>query len=271
MAKQSAFGTRLRFVDPADSSINRIYHVADISGPEVSASTVDVTTHDSPDQFAEFVAGSAEAGEVTFDLMFDGAIAQHDRLIDLMVARDILEFSLILPSAATEFLAEPDFDSVAGNWTGTGDWSAADNSVVYSSVDPGATETLTAAVTGLLIGESYVVAITFVGTHTGTATMDVKLGATTLGTIFPASGGTQYVRFTAAAASGNLIISVPSSIAGAYEFGLSRVSLTGPAEPTGGFWEFDGLITKCGTQYPVDGAMTAAIAVKVSGKPVFTR
>ena len=43
MAKISAFGTWLTYIDPDSGEQDRIHYVADISGPEVMVETVDVT------------------------------------------------------------------------------------------------------------------------------------------------------------------------------------------------------------------------------------
>jgi hypothetical protein len=40
-------------------------HITTLGGPNMTAATIDVTTHDS--DWAEFVAGMKDAGEVTFD------------------------------------------------------------------------------------------------------------------------------------------------------------------------------------------------------------
>lgn len=45
--------------------------VRDISGPGLSADTIDVTAHDSPGAVREFIKSLIDAGELSFDLVWD--------------------------------------------------------------------------------------------------------------------------------------------------------------------------------------------------------
>lgn len=103
MAKKAAYGTVLEITDPLDDELITVAGVADIQGPGISVETVDVTSHDSPDNFAEFLAGEASAGDVTFDLFFDPSLDGHSRLIAMCAARALATCSLILPSGAEQF------------------------------------------------------------------------------------------------------------------------------------------------------------------------
>ena len=58
---QAAFGAKLNW-DSED-----IAEVTSISGPSMKVDMIDVTSHDSPDTFREFIAGLADGGEVTFE------------------------------------------------------------------------------------------------------------------------------------------------------------------------------------------------------------
>lgn len=59
MAKTHAFGTSLTWDGAVVASLENI------GGIEISVDTVDVTTHDSPDAFKEYIAGLLDAGDVT--------------------------------------------------------------------------------------------------------------------------------------------------------------------------------------------------------------
>jgi len=80
MAKFSSFGatigigTGLLATTPTYTTIAQ---VSALSGPSISGETVDVTTHDSPSGFRQFVAGLVDPGEVTFDLVFDYDVGTH--------------------------------------------------------------------------------------------------------------------------------------------------------------------------------------------------
>lgn len=58
MGKTHAFGTTLTWDGAVVASLNSI------GGVEISVDTADVTTHDSPDAYKEYIAGLLDAGEV---------------------------------------------------------------------------------------------------------------------------------------------------------------------------------------------------------------
>jgi len=70
MAKYHAFGARLQYND-GTGVWRDIAGVKDISGPSMSADTIDVTSHSSPDNFREFRSSLKDPGEFSFDLIFD--------------------------------------------------------------------------------------------------------------------------------------------------------------------------------------------------------
>src|SRR6188472_4541512 len=55
-----------------------IAQVGDISGPELSTDTDEITNHDSPDGVEEFLPTIKRTGEVSFPLVFNGALESHD-------------------------------------------------------------------------------------------------------------------------------------------------------------------------------------------------
>lgn len=73
---ESGFGTLFNW-DTAD-----IAELTSISGPSETMSPIDVTSHDSPDAFREFVAGILDGGEISIEGNFikgdsTGQIAMH--------------------------------------------------------------------------------------------------------------------------------------------------------------------------------------------------
>ena len=97
MAKQAAFGTRLSVQYNQTGEYVDLINVGDISGPEVNAETIDVTTHDSPNRFAEFISGMADGGEVSYDLVFDAASAPHAALYNAVADRKLHNFYVKAP------------------------------------------------------------------------------------------------------------------------------------------------------------------------------
>lgn len=72
----SAFGAKVNW------NSHDIAEVISISGPGESVDSLDVTSHDSTDEFKEFIAGLRDGGEVSFEANFkstdtDGQIALH--------------------------------------------------------------------------------------------------------------------------------------------------------------------------------------------------
>lgn len=55
-----------------------IAQIMDINGPDLSTDTDEITNHDSPDGVEEFIPTIKRTGEITFELVFNGALASHD-------------------------------------------------------------------------------------------------------------------------------------------------------------------------------------------------
>lgn len=69
MAGFSAWGTQ--FQRHNGTSFVTIAEATNISGPELDRDTIDVTSHDSPNRFREWVGGLVDGGEVTFEVNWD--------------------------------------------------------------------------------------------------------------------------------------------------------------------------------------------------------
>ncbi len=97
MAKKAAYGTILSVQYGQTGSYIDLINLADISGPEEAIETIDVTTHDSPDHYNEFLPGMADGGEVAFEVQFDASNAAHETLQNAVSARLLHNFYLKLP------------------------------------------------------------------------------------------------------------------------------------------------------------------------------
>jgi hypothetical protein len=71
MANYAAYGTLLKI------NGTTVAGVTNISGPNLTLETIDVTNHSSTSGWREFVAGLKDGGEVTFDIVYDPAGATH--------------------------------------------------------------------------------------------------------------------------------------------------------------------------------------------------
>lgn len=100
MAEFDAYGTILKRGDGGGPEVfATIAQVTNITGPGLSADVVDVTAHDSPSGFREFVATLVDSGEVSFELVFDPDHATHIALRTDETSRLLRNFQLIFPDA----------------------------------------------------------------------------------------------------------------------------------------------------------------------------
>lgn len=77
MTKIAGYGTALAWDPAGGSSYTSIGQVQDISGPGLARDSIDVTTHDSPNAWRQFIKGLKDGGELTFDIVYDPALATH--------------------------------------------------------------------------------------------------------------------------------------------------------------------------------------------------
>jgi hypothetical protein len=81
------------------TALTDIAQISSLSGPNLQAETIDVTTHDSPSAIREFVSGLIDPGEFTIGLVFDPNVVTHIALWNDLVARTpALAFALHFPT-----------------------------------------------------------------------------------------------------------------------------------------------------------------------------
>jgi len=81
VAGLDAFGTQLKRGDGAGPEVfTAIARVSNISPPSTARETYDVTAHDSPDAWREFIGGLKDGGEVSIDVQYTPSV--HDVLLD---------------------------------------------------------------------------------------------------------------------------------------------------------------------------------------------
>lgn len=127
MAGEDGFGTQLQRFN--DSTFVAIASLTSISGPGLSRETIDVTAHDSPDGWMEFLGGLKDGGEVSCDANRRPAV--HDLLIADFEDTDPRTYRIEWPSGAawtfdgilTGYEADSPYDdklSVSLTWKVTG-------------------------------------------------------------------------------------------------------------------------------------------------------
>ena len=81
------------------TGLTDIAQISSLSGPNLQAETIDVTTHDSPSAVREFVSGLIDPGEFTVGLVYDPNVVTHGALWTDLVARTYaLSFGLFFPT-----------------------------------------------------------------------------------------------------------------------------------------------------------------------------
>lgn len=80
MSGRDGFGTlfkRATNLSPG-TTFEVIANVTNIGGPARTRETIDVTAHDSPGQWMEFIGGLKDGGEISLDINYDPAELTHD-------------------------------------------------------------------------------------------------------------------------------------------------------------------------------------------------
>ncbi|MFI7014152.1 phage tail tube protein [Streptomyces sp. NPDC050164] len=96
MAGLDAFGTKLQRGDGAGPEVfEDLANVTNITPPGIERETYDVTAHDSPDAWREFIGGLKDGGEVEIELNYDPRI--HDELIADFADKDPRNYKIMFP------------------------------------------------------------------------------------------------------------------------------------------------------------------------------
>ena len=80
MSGRDGFGTqfqRATTLTPG-TTYETIANVTNVSGPGRKRETIDVTSHDSPGGWMEFIGGLKDGGEISLDINYDPAEDTHD-------------------------------------------------------------------------------------------------------------------------------------------------------------------------------------------------
>src|SRR6185503_8970184 len=77
------------------TALTDIAQISSLSGPNLQAETIDVTTHDSPSAIREFVSGLIDGGEVSGSLVFDPNVATNIGLWNDLIARTSASYTIV--------------------------------------------------------------------------------------------------------------------------------------------------------------------------------
>lgn len=96
MTGMNGFGTALARGNGAGTEVfTNIAGVTNISPPSLSRETLDVTGHDSPDMYREFLGGLKDAGEVSIDINYRPSV--HDVLVGDLDDEEPRNYKLVFP------------------------------------------------------------------------------------------------------------------------------------------------------------------------------
>ncbi|WP_433406882.1 phage tail tube protein [Streptomyces sp. CA-146814] len=103
MAGKDAFGTQLLRDTNGAGSFAVIANVSDLNGPSRAREAIEVTAHDSPNRYREFIKGLKDGGEVEATINFDPGNTSHQALDADFEEDDLRDYQLIiLPGEADE-------------------------------------------------------------------------------------------------------------------------------------------------------------------------
>jgi predicted secreted protein len=95
-----------------------VAEVKNVSGPSLSRGSVDVTHHQSPDRWGEFIKGLKDGGEVTFDINYIPSDATHGAVTGLLsdFANDstVDTWAIVFPDTANTTWSFPGFITAFG-------------------------------------------------------------------------------------------------------------------------------------------------------------
>ncbi|MEU6952068.1 phage tail tube protein [Streptomyces sp. NPDC045714] len=103
MPGKDAFGTQLLRDTNGAGTFAVVANVSDLSGPARAREAIEVTTHDSPDGYREFIKGLKDGGEVEATIYYDPGNTSHQALDADFEEKDLRDYQLvILPGEADE-------------------------------------------------------------------------------------------------------------------------------------------------------------------------
>lgn len=103
MGGQDAWGTQFTRETDTPGTFQVIASCTDISGPSREREAIEVTAHDSPDQYREFVKGLKNGGEVQVTINYQPGDTTHQILDEDFEEDDLRNYQVvILPGEADE-------------------------------------------------------------------------------------------------------------------------------------------------------------------------
>lgn len=103
MPGRDAFGVQFKRDSTGSGSFSTIANVSNLEGPGREREAIEVTSHDSPDQYREFVKGLKDGGEVSITINYDPTDTGHEALDDDFEEKELRDYQVvILPGTSDE-------------------------------------------------------------------------------------------------------------------------------------------------------------------------
>lgn len=96
MAGLDAWGTQFKRDTTGGGVYGVVANITDISGPSREREAIEVTAHDSPNQYREFVKGLKDGGEVELTLNYQPAIASIAALDADFEEEDLRNYQIVI-------------------------------------------------------------------------------------------------------------------------------------------------------------------------------
>ncbi|MEQ4610329.1 MULTISPECIES: phage tail tube protein [Streptomyces] len=96
MPGKDAFGTQLLRDTTGAGVFAAVANVSDLSGPSRAREAIEVTTHDSPNRYREFIKGLKDGGEVEATINFDPGNTSHQALDADFEEDDLRDYQLVI-------------------------------------------------------------------------------------------------------------------------------------------------------------------------------
>ncbi|MFJ4631559.1 phage tail tube protein [Streptomyces sp. NPDC088847] len=96
MAGLDAFGTQLKRDSNGAGTFVAVANISDVSGPSRSRDSIEVTAHDSPDKYREFVKGLKDGGEVEITINYNPGDVSHQALDADFEEDDLRDYQVVI-------------------------------------------------------------------------------------------------------------------------------------------------------------------------------
>jgi len=85
----------------AGATNGTIGNIISVSGPDQSRDSIDISTMDSTTKWREFIPGMLDAGEITFDVNYDGSDGGNANVLSGAIAEATEAWTITFPDTST--------------------------------------------------------------------------------------------------------------------------------------------------------------------------